>query len=83
MPLSGPNVSKFQRRARVLQSIWRQEPSIPCGEHRGKSGARPLDSRRPMPRALEKLENFLSEPVREIVRTEVCDPGRSAGKLYG
>lgn len=77
------DLSEFQRRARVLQSMWRQEHNIPCGEHLGPSGARSLGSRLPMPWAQETLANFLSKSVRDIVRTEVCDPVRSAGKLYG
>lgn len=77
------DVSGFQRRARVLQSMWRVEHDIPCGEHHGKSGDRPLGSRLPMPRAEETLENFLTEGIRAVVRAEVCDPVASKGKLYG
>lgn len=77
------DASEFQRRARVLQSMWRQQHGIPCGEHRGPSGARPLGSRLPMPWAQETLANFLTEPVRDVVRAEVCNPVASKGKLYG
>jgi hypothetical protein len=77
------DASAFQRRARVLQSMWRQEQGIPCGEHVGPSGARPLGSRLPMPWAQETLANFLTEQIRSVVRAEVCDPVASSGKLYG
>jgi len=36
-----------------------------------------------MPWAQDTLANFLTEPVRDVVRAEVCDPVASAGKLYG
>lgn len=75
--------SEFQRRARILQSMWRQERGFPCGEHLGPSGVRPLGSRLPMPWAQETLANFLTEQVRDVVRAEVCHPRASAGKLYG
>ena len=80
--------SDFQRRARILQSLWRGEQGILSGEHHwrtpdGKRNARPLGSRLPMPWARETLANFLTDPIREIVRTEVFDPKTSAGKLYG
>lgn len=74
--------SEFQRRARVLQSIWRQEHDFLCGTY-SSSDDRPLGSRLPMPWAQETLENFLTEPVRDVVKSEVCDPVASAGKLYG
>ena len=77
------DASNFQRRARVLQSLWRQEQGIAPGEHHGAHGVRPLGSRLPMPQAEERLDNFLTETVREVVRAEVCDLERSAGKLYG
>lgn len=73
----------FQRRARALQSLWRQTQGYPCGEHRSRAGARPLGSRLPMPWAEETLANFLTEEIRGVVRAEVLDPARSAGKLYG
>lgn len=73
------DVSEFQRRARVLQALWRQARHIPPGEHSG----RPLGSRLPMPEAREQLLNFLTDTIREVVAAEVLDPKRSAGKLYG
>ena len=36
-----------------------------------------------MPEAQETLANFLTEPIRAVVRAEVCDPAASSGKLYG
>lgn len=77
--LERTDLSEFQRRARVLQSMWRQEQGITCGEHRGRS----LGSRMPMPWAQDTLSNFLTDSIREVVRSEVCDPVTAADKLYG
>jgi len=66
------DVSDFQRRARILQAIWREEQGFPCGEQRSKAESRPLGSRLPMPWAQESLANF-SPQAREVVRSEVCD----------
>jgi hypothetical protein len=81
--LEAVDVSDFQRRARVLQALWRVEQGFDCGEHRHKGAARPLGSRLPMPWAQERLANFLSENIRSVVRSEVLDPRRSQGKLFG
>jgi len=80
--------SDFQRRARILQSLWRQGQGILPGEHRwktrdGVARIRPLGSRLPMPRAQESLANFLTDGIREKVRNEVIDRKNSAGKLFG
>ena len=34
--------SDFQRRARILQSIWRTEHGYPIGEHAGRGSRRPV-----------------------------------------
>ena len=81
--LEAVDVSDFQRRARVLQALWRVEQGFDCGEHRHKGAARPLGSRLPMPWAQEHLANFLSENIRSVVQSEVLDPRRSQGKLFG
>lgn len=73
----------FQRRARALQSLWRERQGYACGEHQSRAGARPLGSRLQMPWAEETLANFISEEARAVVRAEVLDAARSAGKLYG
>jgi hypothetical protein len=73
----------FQRRARVLQSLWRTEQGYGCGEHRARGKARPLGSRLAMPWAKDELANFVTERVRDVVRCEVLDPRRSKGKLFG
>lgn len=69
----------FQRRARVLQSIWREERGYPMGEHRGM----PLGSRLPMPWAEQTLANYLTDTIRGVVRREVLDPIKSRAKLFG
>jgi hypothetical protein len=69
----------FQRRARILQTLWREAQRLPIGEHRG----RPLGSRLVMPDAQTGLTNYLTDNIRDVVRREVLDPKRSAGKLFG
>tara|TARA_B100000745_G_scaffold283496_1_gene217585 strand:+ start:90 stop:854 length:765 start_codon:yes stop_codon:yes gene_type:complete len=36
-----------------------------------------------MPWAQERLKNYLTENIRDVVRSEVLDPVKSKGKLYG
>ena len=69
----------FQRLARVRQARWRERRELPIGEHRGQ----PLGSRLPMPFARDTLANYLTDNIRGVVRAEVLDPKKSAGKLYG
>jgi hypothetical protein len=71
-----PGDSPFQRRARVLQSLWRAEQGYEAGTHRG----RPLGSRLPMPWAEETLANYLTDTIRAVVRHEVTLEARG---LYG
>ena len=70
--------SAFQRRCRLRQGLWRESQGFPAGVHRGA----PLGSRLLMPRAKERLENYLSDSIREVVRREVVD-GPRAGRLFG
>lgn len=76
------DISEFQRRARVLQSLWRRSMGFDIGQHQGPSGSRPMGSRLPMPWAQETLSNFLTETVRDVVRSEVLDSGKSQGKFF-
>jgi hypothetical protein len=71
--------SQFQRRARLLQSLWREQQGLPVGEHR----RRKLGSRLPMPEAETHLWNFVSEKTKDVVREEVLGPTSGEGKLYG
>ncbi len=73
----------FQRRARTLQSLWREEMGYEIGEHRRGDKSRPLGSRLPMPWAKETLANYITPTIRDVVRAEVEDADRSKGKLYG
>ncbi len=75
--------SEFQSRARLLQSIWREEQGFPIGEHKHKEKSRPLGSRLAMPWAEETLANYLTDSIKDVVRTEVLDKNQSKGKLYG
>lgn len=74
-----PTDNPFQQRARLLQSMWRDERGLPIGEHRG----RPLGSRLAMPAAENELSNYLTENIRKVVRREVLDPERAKDKLFG
>ena len=74
-----PTDNSFQRRARLLQALWREEQGLPVGEHRGRR----LGSRLAMPAAKEELSNYLTDTIRAVVRAEVLDAARGQGKLYG
>ncbi|MDT8440833.1 MAG: hypothetical protein RQ723_04135 [Desulfuromonadales bacterium] len=72
------DASAFQRRARVLQSMWREEQGFDPGEHAGA----PLGSRLRMPEAQEQLLNYITPTARDVVKREVLGPA-AKGKLYG
>jgi hypothetical protein len=74
-----PTDNPFQRRARLLQALWRHEQGLPIGEHRG----RPLGSRLALPAAKVTLSNYITDGVRDVVRREVLDRDRAKDKLYG
>jgi len=56
--------STFQRKARVLQAMWRESLGYPMGEHRG----RPSGSRLRMPWAEQSMANFLDDDIRCAVK---------------
>lgn len=72
------DASEFQRRARVLQSLWREEQVYLCGEHSGR-----LLGSRLMPEDAKTLKNYLTETIRGVVEDEVCNKKASEGKLFG
>ena len=55
---------QFQERARLLQSLWRQENGVPIGTHRGIK----LGSRIETSHAMSNLSNFITENIRCVVR---------------
>ncbi|MFZ6005778.1 MAG: PGN_0703 family putative restriction endonuclease [Actinomycetota bacterium] len=75
--------SPFQRSARILQALWREDRGFPVGLHRDA----PLGSRLEMPTAEVQLWNYLTPGIGAIVREEyesnrrVRD--RSLKKMYG
>ena len=82
--LENVDKSSFQRSARLLQSIWRVEHEYEMGQVSNRNGPpRCIGSRLAMPWAQESLANYLSENIRDVVRSEVLDPVKSKGKLYG
>ena len=61
------DVSDFQRKARILQSMWRKERGFKAGQYQGKTRGNYL----PMPWAQNTLNNFLSDTTRKVVAKEV------------
>ena len=76
------DASAFQQRARMLQSLWREEQGYLCGEHKGSRVTRLLGSRL-MPEDAKTLKNYLTETIRGVVEDEVCNIKASEGKLFG
>lgn len=74
--------SEFQRRARILQSIWRTEQGYEIGIHKSNECDIELGSRLKMPWAKETINNYITDTIRSVVQTEVLDPSKSKGKLY-
>lgn len=72
--------SDFQRKARVLQSMWRTET---FGEdYIGIFKNRKLGSLLPMPDTKETLSNYLTDTIRDVVKKEVIK-NNDNDKLYG
>jgi len=71
------DTSDFQRKARILQSMWREEQNYKIGEHRGKKRGNYLR----MPWAKETLSNYLSDTIKQVVRDEVIN-NPDVEKLY-
>lgn len=70
------DVSPFQRKARILQSMWREEKGYEVGEYKGKKRGNYL----PMPWAKETLGNYLTETIKDVVREEL--ENKHDDKLY-
>jgi len=69
----------WQRRLRLLQSIWREERGLEPGMHQGE----PLGSRLEPKFAEAELPNYLTDTVRKVVRRELGpSEGKATGKLY-
>ena len=75
------DMSNFQRRARLLQSIWREEQGFEIGRHKSRNSQRLLGSRLQMPWAKETLANYISDVTKDVVCTEVSTP-KANGKLF-
>lgn len=67
----------FQRKARVLQSLWRERQGYAPGTHRSCL----LGSRLAMPWAKESLANFLTDNIRQVVRDTVSSQTINDGRL--
>ena len=63
----------FQRRARLLQAMWRESRGLPIGAR----GSVPLGSRLPLASAATDGSNFLTANIRRSVRE--CVEAKAAG----
>jgi hypothetical protein len=68
----------FQRRARLLQALWRETRGLPIGS---KPSGEPLGSRLLLSFARDSLANLMSGGARAAARAEVDGAGDGAGKL--
>jgi hypothetical protein len=71
--------SPFQRTVRLRQAMWREKQGYPVGLHHGVT----LGTRLQMPAAKDHLWNYLTDGIREVVRSEVLGARRGDGKLFG
>jgi len=72
----------FRRRARIMQSMWRQAQGFPIGVRTQSTGETLHGSWLQMPWAKETLSNYLTDTIRRVVRNEVEDEHKSRGKLF-
>lgn len=70
----------FQRRARLLQALWREVRDLPIG---AKASGEPLGSRLDLSFANDSLANFMTDAAKSAVRAELdaANAGTSGGKL--
>ncbi len=73
------DTTDFQRRARLLQALWREASNLPVGTLKGLPRGAMLE----MPFAQECLANYLTPTIRGVVEREVLDRKRSKGKVFG
>lgn len=74
----GTDTIPFQRRARLLQALWREGQGLPIGSSYGK----PRGALVEMPLAQDRLSAFLTPTIKAVVRREVLDPKRARGKVF-
>lgn len=63
------DISLFQRKARILQSMWRTEKGYEAGLFQGRK----LGNLLQMPWARDTLNNYLSDTIKEVVKKEVMN----------
>lgn len=68
----------FQRRARLLQALWREARGLPIG---AKTSGDPIGSRIPLAFAKDSFANFLTDAAKSAARAELATAGDGAGKL--
>ncbi len=69
----------WQRRLRLTQALWREKKGFPIGT---RSDGKPLGSRIAISRREKDVSNFLTDSIREVVRTGLAsDMTRREEKL--
>jgi hypothetical protein len=68
----------YQRRARLLQALWREARGLPIG---AKTSGDPIGSRIPLMFARESFANFLTDAAESAARAELAAAGDGTGKL--
>jgi len=71
------DISDYQRKARILQSMWREEK----GYEHSYLHDNPLGNLLPMPWAKSTLSNYLSDTIKDVIQRELYSPS-NIGKAY-
>jgi len=77
--------NRFQREARLLQALWREDQGYPAGTHRGRllgSRLRSPEGTQSLDWARGSLVNFLTPTIREVVWTHALCPEVPGEKLF-
>ena len=73
--------NEFQRRARLLQALWREQQGFPIGVPL-QGPPRPLGSMLATPWAEETYGNFLTTTIADVVRSQVPAEATRGGPVY-
>lgn len=76
--------NSFQRKARLLQALWREEQGYPAGTHRGRvlgSRVQSPEGTRNLEWARKSLTNFLTPTIRQVVWEQALSPEVPGEKL--
>lgn len=75
--------NQFQKRARLLQALWREQKGFAPGTYERDGHTMVIGSRLLMPDAKDELLNYLTPAVRDVVREELVrtTPDRRVGRV--